>query len=1075
MNLRHSSALVVFIGLLLSAALAVGQTTTASVVGRITDATGAVVPGVAVKVTNVDTNIAQQATSNEVGEYTIPYLNPGRYSLEASPAGFRAYKRSEFTLAVDQILRVDIPLEVGAATESVTVTEAPPLLNTETATRGEVTTQDEVKELPLDGRDFTDLALLTGGVIPKGDGGDGTYAVNGARADDAGFLVDGVNNTQRRNTGAMIQPPIESVQEFKMLTSGYSAEYGRYAGGMLTVVTKSGTNRLRGSLYEFVRNDAFDAAGYFSVTKSKLRRNQFGATVTGPAYLPKLYDGRNRTFFLFSWDSLRLIDGKSVRTLVPEPEMLRGDFSKAVNAFGAPIKITDTLNKVPFANNQIPPNRFDPVAVTLGKYYPAPNLSGGVFNFVAEGNATNNFNNFGVKVDHNLTSRDRLTVGAFWRSANNWDPVMTTRSPIPIFGSTNNTPSVLSYIRYLRSLTPTMFLEASANFSRRTNAQVWPYSADNDWAAETGFIGGTANPVASGPPYVQVTSYMNVGPAYDIPKIWAYNNYQYAATTTWIKGRHNTKFGFDFLRTHYFSRNYGDTRGRVSADGRFSGFSMSDFMLGWLNSSRRQLDASGPYHLLSSYAAFAQDDFKISPSLTLNLGLRYEVMKPPKEKYGGWAMFLPSVGKVVVAGTGTLSREEFDNRLSSAGLTQQVVKASELGLPPTITKTDWTNFAPRFGFAWRVFGDTKTVLRGGYGIFYGTFSLYRMDDYADTFPFSITETFSRLSSNPTILTLTNPFPTSRRGFSGVTSSYGQETGEPQTQYLQSFNLTIERELGGTAIEVAYAGSKGTHLPRRYDINQAGRSVELSTVRPYPFFGSINVINDGSNSFYSSGQFTVRRRFSRHLFVRASYTYAKSIDESSNTGGTIQYNFPMAQDARNLKLERGRSDFDIGHTFAGSFIWTPQLSRHWAFRDWQIAGTSTIYTGPPFTVRVANVSYSAGEATRPDRIAEGRLANPTPDMWFDRTAFPVVATGSYRFGNAGRNILDGPGAMVINTSVSRRIRFAERYALQFRLEAFNLPNHPNFNLPENNVNVITGATISRAKNNRNLQLGLRMEF
>jgi len=1060
---------------LITAVAAYSQTPSASVLGRITDATGAVIPGVTVKVTNLDTNVSYQGTSNEIGDYTIPYLNPGRYSLEASAQGFRTYRHAEFTLAVDQALRIDIPLEVGSAAESITVTEAPPLLNTESSTRGEVTTQEEIKEIPLDGRNFSDLALLTGGVIPKGDGGDGTYAVNGARADNAGFLLDGVNNTQRRNTGAMIEPPLEGVQEFKMLTSGFSAEYGRYAGGMLTVVTKSGTNRFRGSLYEFLRNDALDAKGFFAVQKDKLRRNQFGATVSGPVYVPKIYDGRNRTFFMFTWDSLRRINGKSQRTVVPEPEMLRGDFSHATDPYGKPVALTDAVSKAPFPNNQIPASRMDPVAVKLSRYYPAPNFRAGVYNYISQGNATNDINSFGVKGDHNISSRDRLTLSAFWRSSNSWDPVMTSRSPIPFFGSTNDTPSVLSYIRYLRSITPTMFLEASVNFSRRTNYQVWPYSPDKDWAAETGFVGGIKNPIAAGPPAVEITSFMTLGPAYDIPKIWAYNNYQYAATTTWIKGRHSIKFGGDFLRTQYFSRSYGDTRGRVSFDGRFSGLSMADFLLGWINSSRRQLDASGPYHLLSNYSGFLQDDLKVTPSLTLNLGVRYEVMKPPKEKFGAWSMFMPPFAKVVVAGTGILSPEEFNFRITSTGMAPYVVRAADVGLPPTITKTDWTNVAPRFGFAWRMFGSTKNVLRGGYGIFYGTSSLYRMDEYSDTFPFSVTETFSRVSSNPLILTLSNPFPLDRRGFSGVTGTYGQENPEPQTQYLQTWNLTIEREFKGTVLEIAYAGSKGTHLQRRYDINQAGRTYETRNLRPYPFFGSIQTISDGSNSIYNSGQLTVRRRFSKQLFVRASYTYAKSIDESSNTGGTIQYNFSSAQDSRNLRLERGRSDFDIGHAFAGSFIWTPQFSRHWLAKDWQISGASTIYTGPPFTPRVANVNYSAGEATRPDRIAKGTVPHPTPDMWFDRMAFPVVPTGSYRFGNSGRNILDGPGSVIINTSLSRRIRFGESRSLQIRAESFNLPNHPNFNLPENNVNVLAAGTISRAKNNRNLQLGARFEF
>lgn len=1051
------------------------QTPSGGVVGRVTDATGAVVPGASIKITNVETNIVQSGPSNRSGDFTILYLPPGQYLLNASAAGFRTYKRTQFTLAIDQTLRIDIPLEVGLASESVTVSDAPPLLNTESATRGEVTTEEEIKEIPLAGRNFSDLALLTGGVIPKGDGGDGEFAVNGARADNGGFLMDGMNNTQRRNTGAMISPPIEGVQEFKMLTSGYAAEYGRYAGGMLTVVTKSGTNRLRGAFYEFLRNDVLDAAGYFDATKSKLRRNQFGATVSGPVFLPKLYRGQNRTFFLFTWDSLRSTSGKSARLVVPTPEMLRGDFSKAVDAFGKLVTITDSLNRVPFAANQIPASRLNPVASSIGKYYPMPNLSAGVFNYSSQGNATNDFHNFGVKADHNFTPRDRLTTSVFWKPNQSWDPVTTSRSPIPIFGSTNSTLDVLSYIRYLRSISPTMFVEVSANFSRKTNNQVWPYSADRDWGAEVGFLGGTTNPIAKGLPYIEVTSMMTLGPAYDIPKIWSYNNYQYAAATTYIHGRHSVKFGADFLRTQYFSRSYGDTRGRVNFDGRFTGLAIADYALGWANSSRRQLDASGPYHLLSSYSAYLQDDFKITPTLTLNLGLRYELMKPPHEKYDGWAMFLPSVGKVVVAGTGTLSQAEYNSRINSTGLAPYIVKAADIGLPTTITKTDWKDFAPRFGFAWRVLGSAKTVLRGGYGIFYGTSSLFRMDEYADTFPFSITETFSRVSTDPTILTLSNPFPQARRGFSGVTGTYGQDNAAPKTQYMQSWNLAIERQFGGTVIETAYAGSKGTHLQRRSDANQAGRSFETTTIRPYPFFGAIQIINDGSNSTYNSGQLTVRRRFSKQLFVRGSYTYAKSIDESSNTGGTLQYNFSSAQDARNLRLERGRSDFDIGHAFAGSFIWTLAFSRHWLVRDWQIAGSSNIYSGQPFTPRVANVSYTAGEATRPDRIAKGTIANAGPNLWFDRIAFPQVPTGSYRFGNSGRNILDGPGTVVVNTSLSRRVRIAESWALQFRLEAFNLPNHPNFNLPENNVNVLAAGTINRAKNNRNVQLGLRLEF
>jgi hypothetical protein len=1064
---------------LLGAAL-LAQVPSASVVGRVSDQSGAVIPGVAVKVTNLDTNQSHRASSNELGDYTVLYLPPGRYSVEASSAGFRTYRLAELTLAVDQAQRLDLTLEVGTSAESVTVTEAPPVINSETGTRGEVITKEEIANIPLDGRNFADLAYLSGGVIPRGDGGDGSYAVNGGRADNTGFLVDGMNNTQRRNTGAVINPPIEGIQEFKLITSGFAAEYGRYAGGVLTVVTKSGSNRFRGSLYEFMRNDFWDARGYFDVTKAKLRRNQFGATISGPVRIPKLYNGRDKTFFLVTWESLRLADGKTQRGIVPYPEMLRGDFTRAVDAFGRPLRILDPLAaRAPFPNNQIPASRLDPVAAKLAAFFPAPNLAGGgANNYIGQGNGTTDYNNLGVKIDHQLTQNDRLTFSTFWRPNATYDPLVSGRSPIPQFGLANDTLDLLAYVRYLKTVTPTMFLEFSANFSRKTNNQRWPLSGERDWAAETGFTGGTRNPIAAGLPQLEASGYITLGPAYDYPKLWSFNNYQYAGALTWIRGRHTVKLGADFLRMQYFSRQFGDTRGRITFLGRFTNEPMADLVLGWPQTTRRQLDAAGPYHLVSNYAGFAQDDFKVSRNLTLNLGVRYELMKPPLEKYGAWSQFVPSLGKVVIAGTGNLTQAEFDARIRASGIGAFITTAADAGLPRTIQRPDRNNFAPRFGFAWRPFGKGDFAVRGGYGIFYGSSSLYRLDEYSDTYPFSINETYNAVTNNPLAVTMSDPFPVARRSVGGVTSTNGQDVNL-QSQYLQSWNLTLEREIfKDTALEVAYAGSKGTHLQRRYDLNQQLRELRTpagTAPRPYPAFGTINIINDGSNSTYQSGMLTFRRRFSKKLFVRATYTYSKSIDESSNTGGTIQYNFSTAQDSRNLKGERGRSDFDIGHAFAASFIWSPAFSRQLLLRNWQLAGTTIAYTGPPFTPRVANFNFLNGEASRPDRVAKGTVDEPTVDRWFDRAAFPVVPVGAFRFGSSGRNILDGPGTFNVNASLSRRFKFSEQGAVQFRLESFNLPNHPNFNLPENRVDVLNGGVIARAKQNRSLQMGLRLEF
>ncbi len=375
------------------------------------------------------------------------------------------------------------------------------------------------------------------------------------------------------------------------------------------------------------------------------------------------------------------------------------------------------------------------------------------------------------------------------------------------------------------------------------------------------------------------------------------------------------KFGGDFLRYQYFSRQYGDTRERLTFLGRFTNEPFADYMLGYAQTTRRQLDAAGPYHLVSNYSSFVQDDFKITPSLTLNIGLRYELMLPPREKFGAWSGFVPSLGKVAIAGTGTLSETDFQSRIQESGLAQYVVRAADACLPNTLVRPDYKDFSPRFGFAWRPWGGTRFVLRGGYGIFYGTSSLYRLDEYSDTYPFSINESYSASTSNPLALTVSNPFPEARRRVGGITSTSGEDVNQ-RTQYIQSSNTTVERELGGgSVLEIAYAASKGTHLPRRYDINQPLRQLSArlpdgSLPRPYPQFQRINYVALGSNSIYNSLAVSLRRRFSRQLFVRTAYTYAKSINESSNTGGVIAAGFPSAQDSCNLHAERGRSDFDI---------------------------------------------------------------------------------------------------------------------------------------------------------------------
>jgi hypothetical protein len=512
---------------------------------------------------------------------------------------------------------------------------------------------------------------------------------------------------------------------------------------------------------------------------------------------------------------------------------------------------------------------------------------------------------------------------------------------------------------------------------------------------------------------------------------------------------------------------------------------------------------------------FFNDDYKITRSLTVNLGMRYELNAPLSDRYRRMSNFIPGLNKIVIASDQAVPN--LAALLAQANLSNLAILAKDAGLPDSLVYPDRTDFAPRFGFAWRPFGGQRTVLRGGYGIFYAGQRLETVRGaMMSGFPFSVTQSFSRVTSDPNALTLSNPFPAGRASLGSVTNSAGFEL-HPPAGYLQSYNLAVQRDLRhGTGLELAYVGSKGTHLVRRYDINQPIRSLQLYQAgipfqRPYSGLNTIDYFAFGSNSIYSAGQVSLRRRASGGLFYRLSYTYGKSIDEASQVGAG-DGGFNGAQNARDLKSERGRSDFDRGHIFTAAFSWPLPIGRGHRLlgqargilgslvNGWQISGTSTVYTGAPFTVLSANVNADLGESARPNRLGKG-LAEDQPAAgkhgvdypFFRLTDFEAVPRcesvsrclpsphgfSPFAFGNSGRNILDGPGTSGTNLALMKNFRIRERQ-LQFRSEAFNAFNHPLFRLPNGNFNasgggLITAAATSGRGGPRVLQLSLRYEF
>jgi outer membrane receptor protein involved in Fe transport len=1062
------------------------QSPTATLVGRIQDPSGASVPGARVDVTNSNTAELRSASSNADGEFAIPNLRPGSYDVAVEAAGFRAKRETGLTLQVDQTARLDVQLSVGSQADSIEVKADMPLLNTENASKGDVVVNEEITEMPLAGRSFGDLALLVPGVAPTAEGGHGSpFAVNGARSDNTNFVLDGLNTQNPRGGNNQVNPPLDAMQEFKMQTTGFSAEYGRLAGGVMSMVLKTGGNRLHGSLSEFLRNDALDARDFFSAEKQPLRRNQFGVSLDGPVVLPKLYDGRNRTFFLFTWESTRSRAGATTLTRVPESTQHGGDFSDLLDANGVPVLLKDPLAKgqcgpgvsaACFPGNRIPVSRIDATGANIAALFPAPNRPGQKNNYLSAARDQDDANNLVAKVDQRISGADSVSFRFMAGMSDSSNPYRA--SDIPGFGSTRSDQRSIFGLTYTHIFAPTVINEFRGALTR-LGSHERNFNSGHDYTADLGLPSAVQDSYYTGYPRVVSRDYATLGDSSNVPNQAIVNVYQWGDTLTWVRKQHLLKFGGEILRSQFFEPENSNVRGVYNFQGKWTNSSFADLLLGLPNSTSRSGGVSPVYLFTTNFNLFAQDDYRVTSNLTLNLGIRYEITKPYDEKYGHMATFIPEIGKLIVSDGSTVP--DFDQRLAATGLTGRVGLAGDYGLPHSLAYTQYHNFAPRVGFAWRPSLLKGTVVRSGYGIFFSTSIAQPLrNDMAATFPFVLNETYNRAPQDPNALKLSNPFPAERTQYSGVTSASGMDPRSP-SQNLQSWNFTIERSIGrGSAIEIGYVGSKGTHLGRQYDVNQpfrtlAGKLPDGTFARPFPGWNSINYYSFNSNSSFNSVNLTLRRRFTQGLFFRANYTFGKSIDDASQIANASSGGYPGAQDSRNLGLERGRSDWDSRHNFTLGFSYDLPLGQRQFLKGWQLAGTSRMSSGQPFTPRVTGVDLNLGEANRPDRIANGGVDNPTPERWYDVTAFPLVPSSSYRPGTSGRNILDGPGSMTVNLGLHKRFPIRDRSYIQFRWEAFNASNHTNFRMPDRFVNGITAATITNTAPARSMQLALRFVF
>lgn len=1028
------------------------------ILGTVRDQSGAVLPGVAITVIHEGTGATRSVLTGATGEYVAPLLPPAVYSIAAELKGFKKQIRSGVVLHVDDKLRVDFTLAVGEVSETLTVTEAVPLIATDTSTLGEVVDTKKVVDLPLNGRSVLQLNLLAPGVVPPAQGSQlatqgGSINVNGAREASNTFLLDGIDNDDLSINIFIIPISVEAVQEFKVHTGLSSAEFGRTAGAQVNVAIKSGTNHFHGNFFEFLRNSALDAKNFFDDPARKIppfRQNQFGGIFGGPILIPHLYNGRDRSFFFLNYEGIRIRDSVTRRATVPSPAWVRGDFSSL------PTPIRNPLTQQPFEGNRIPPGQIDAIGGALAAFYPSPNLPGAASNFLSSPGKRNNWNQFTIRIDQKIKSRDTLSGHFSFFDETRFNPFDPLQNPtnLPGFGSFTFNSGRHVAMNHTRVFSPALVNEFRAGYNR-FRAPIIQQNRGNDIGGKLGITGISRKPIDLGFPCIRVAGFDSLCEPTNTPQNRIVETFQVVETLSYTRGTHAFKAGGDIRRFRRFAFLDSAARGIFSFTGQFTGNALADLLLGFPRTTSRGLGEPLNNLRMISPSLFFQDDYKVSSRLTLNWGVRWEYNSP-----------------VTDAKKRLVNFSLTDFRFFGSGITPDG--------DPRISRRDLNNFAPRAGFAYRPFGP-DTVLRGGYGIFYEVAPLNAVANLRFNPPFFGSE--DNIATATPNLTLRNGFQAVERIGQGIVSPTAFDPNF-RDGYMQEWSFNIQRSVTpNLVLEAGYVGSKGTRLNRILDRNQPALGPgPAQSRRPNPNFGSINVTESSSASTYHSAQFRAEQRFSRGLTFLASYTVGKSLDDSSAqfgaAGGT---NRP--QDFRNLRAEKGLSNFDVRQRFTISYLYELPIGRGKKFLPalsplpakliggWQVGGITVFQSGQPLTPNLSiDNSLTGALNDRPNFVGDPQRGRRVPDQFFDPTAFVTAPQGT--FGNAGRNILIGPGFNNFDFTASKTFAITESQRVLFRAEFFNLFNHPNFDLPNRLTNTTSFGKIFTARTPRQIQFALK---
>ncbi len=1025
--------------------------TTASILGTVTDESGAVVAGAQVRAVNALTNEARSTVTNDLGYYSFPELPVGVYSVQAEREGFKTAVRDGITLSLNRNARVDLRLAVGALTERVNVFGDAPLVETTTNEMGSLVDQRRVAELPLNGRNTLSLISLVPGAQRLETGNAQGFVenkanINGQRMEDSNWMLDGGDNTSPlRNYGNDVPNP-DAIQEFRVITNNYGAEYGRTAGAVVNVITRSGTNQFHGTTFEYLRNRALNARNFFQTSTLPLVQNQYGGTLGGPVI-------RNKTFFFGTYQGFkrRTTDFRN-SALVPTAAERTGDFSRSLDRSGRPISVRDPRTNQPFPGNVIPPGRLSQVAQNFLKLaIPLPNYPAtgpnGLYQTASEGSDNNQWL---AKLDHQFSDRHKLSGAYFWS-----DSVEHQRfvKEIDFARREMKTRQHNLNLHEYWMISPTKLNHFRGTFARSAgNRLVLPDNITMD------DLGSRFSPLPDGPlmpPAVAVSGYFDATSVNGGPK--TADHYNLADTFSWTRGRHDLKFGAEgWLRRLFDVSTNPRQAGEWTIDGSFSGNALADLMLGLV---RQVVVGPQNYKSQNSWAWywFVQDKVRVTSKLALTLGLRYELDTWPVHPLDQLVAWRPGLQSTCVP-------------QAPAG----VVFPCDPGIPRAGVENDGNNFAPRFGLAYDLFGNGRTVLRAGYGISYTFSYLNALQDQQVSVPLSYQNTVRNTTLEDPYAPLGgSPFPFRRDPANLVFpagSNYGFQSADMRTGYVQQYNFSLQRQIGNDwSVEAAYVGNLGRKLMGRTDINSAMRrpdatSGNINPRRPlWPTFQTINMRSGFVNSAYNALQARAEKRFAQGVTLLASYTLGKWLDNASWYDDTSFF-----ADQRNVRLDRGRGEQDQRQVVALSWVWEPRVFSAAAglkralLDGWNVNGILSFYGGQPLRIRSDRDNDFDGypNADRPDVVGDWKLSPNRSraevlEAWFNPRAFAPNQPG--QLGNLGRNVVSGPGFKGLDLGLVKNLRIREGHQVQFRAEAFNAFNWVNLGDPEVRI---TRATFGR---------------